>query len=86
MKKIFKYQVEKMTQRFFKLPEGAKFLHGGVQGGIPCAWFLVDEDNDLESRSFEVLGTGHEITNNNLEYLFTWQEPPFVWHLFEVTA
>ena len=46
---------------------------------------LVDTDNVLEKRYFKSEGTGGEIKNaENLTYIATFQEPPFVWHLFEV--
>lgn len=53
------------------------------QGSIPCAWFEEpNPDSSPFTRTFIVVGTGHEIPENTL-WVASWQHPPFVWHLYE---
>lgn len=46
-------------------------------------WIEVDPSAALDERTFQVLGTGHEIPEGYV-WRHTWVEPPFVWHLYEV--
>ncbi len=65
-----------------EMPKGAEFLFVEQQGSNACAWFMVIADEPLEPRKFYIHGTGHEIPLGQ-RYLGTFQQSPFVWHLFE---
>lgn len=41
------------------MPRGAKVIHIAIQSQWFCVWALVDTDNSLEWRHFELVGTGH---------------------------
>ena len=80
MKTIWKYELQ-LDDFSIVMPMGSKIIT--VENGF--LWAIVDPDNEDESREFAVHGTGHPITHqNSKEYVGTWFEGPFVWHLFEV--
>ena len=84
MKTIHKYPISMEGTRV-QLPKDAQIVKVDMQPGVgPCFWALVDTDNPEEERAFVALGTGHAFLYG-MGYMGTWQEPPFVWHLFEVT-
>jgi len=66
------------------LPEGANYLHVAIQPGSgPCVWVEVEPERAAQNRFIQVFGTGHTIPET-AKYIGTWQEEPFVWHLYEV--
>lgn len=64
------------------MPMDAKILTLQVQNGVPCLWALVDPSAPIETKPFVVVGTGHEKPIHATAYVGTWQDGPFVWHLF----
>jgi hypothetical protein len=83
---VWKYQVVVSNYlQHFKIPKRASFLVVEVQGEDPQMWFLVNPKNEKELRSFRVVDTGNPtIRAIRDKYLGTFQQPPYVWHLFEV--
>jgi hypothetical protein len=68
------------------MPQGAMILRVECQGGTPCVWALVDPEAPSEMRRFHVFGTGHPIdleTRKVGEHVATFQQGPFVWHVFK---
>jgi hypothetical protein len=83
---IWKYPFEITGPFELMLPTEAKILSVDVQGEQPCMWALVEAENILEERRFVIVGTGHPApTPTASEYIGTFQQPPFVWHLFELS-
>jgi len=82
-KVIYKYAIERLHDNVLEMPTGAEFLHVDVQDGRAVAWFMIDTTAPLSDRGFEIIGTGQAIPQGR-KYLGTYQEPPYVWHLFEV--
>lgn len=85
MKTIYKYPLQNFSlngEGVLALPRGAKIISAGRQGSIQCIWALVDTELPLEPRQLCVICTGQNIPNN-LAHIASWQDPPFVWHLFE---
>ncbi len=80
---VFKYPFQIENSFDLKLPKGAKILSAQIQDHVPCLWALVNIAGPREVRKFRLYGTGHPISENNLEHVATFQMPPFVWHLFE---
>lgn len=71
-----------------KMPKGAEILTVQSQGEQACVWALVDPNNEMEERYFEVYGTGHNIHYDmgiNRKYINTFQLKggSLVFHLFE---
>lgn len=60
MNVIYKYKLDP-TWRKIDMPKCAKILHVGEQFNEVCIWAEVDTDNAMETRTFEVFGTGHQI-------------------------
>jgi len=88
MRTVWKYQIPIKDYFELELPQGAKILTIQVQYGEPQLWALVDPTAQLEFRLFRLSGTGHPITNRNLDYIETVQqlEGQFIWHIFEILS
>ena len=83
--KIYKYMITSELYQTVKMPKQAKILTVQMQREDPYIWAIVDPDLPKEDRHFKVHGTGHRFNmEQNEEYIGTWQDGPFVWHLFEV--
>lgn len=78
------------------LPIGSTPLHVAIQERAPhapCVWMLVDTDRELLERRFIITGTGtrmpdppgNEPPENPDQYIGTFQQHGFVWHVWEVT-
>ena len=86
-KTIYKYPVS-YGPFLIKMYKEAEVLCVQMQNDIPQMWALVDLDAEEEDRGFVLVGTGaifHEFPPNH-KYVGTYQEPPFVWHLFEIKS
>ena len=82
MKQIWKYTVDNIIE----IPKGAEVLTVQIQNAFnPCIWVKVNPENELEKRQFAVIGTGQSFDDTNYKYIGTYQDAPFVWHLFEKT-
>jgi hypothetical protein len=66
------------------MPRGARILRVCPQQGAPRLWAEVDTDQPLEARRFTIVGTGQPIETG--EYVGTYDSPPYVWHVYDVTA
>lgn len=83
MKTIWKFAVPIDDELQIKLPSGAEVLCVQLQGGVPTIWAIVNPRAKPELRTFYVCGTGNPIPERPMRYLGTFQQQPFVWHLFE---
>lgn len=80
-KTIRKY---KLTQDFEGLPKGAEILHVGEGHGDLYVWAIVDPSAPIVPRKIEVLGTGWNLGEAEVEFLGTVQMANgLVWHLFD---
>lgn len=83
MNTIYKYELG-ITNNI-EIHKDAKFLSLQMQGGNPCAWYLVDTSKPKTALSIACYGTGHEVTHKMGQYLNTVQFPNgLVFHFFEV--
>lgn len=80
---IYKYPFAPVDSFAIDMPAPAEVLHVDCQRGQPCMWVLVWPDGETVTRRFRLVGTGHEFDSKSLRYLATFQQSPFVWHLFE---
>ena len=81
-KQIWKYSLENVIE----MPKGAEILTVDIQNGQMFnaqMWVKVDTENEMEKRMFEVIGTGQNFDDTNRKYIGTYQDGPFVWHVFE---
>lgn len=81
-KQIWKYSLENVIE----MPKGAEILKVDIQNGQMFnaqMWVKVNTENEVEKRMFEVIGTGQNFDDTNRKYIGTYQDGPFVWHVFE---
>ena len=65
-------------------PLGSVTLDVQVQDGRPVFWVDLRNENDPSVNRFAIIGTGWRIPPFVREWEGTWQEPPYVWHLYSV--
>jgi hypothetical protein len=82
MNTIWKYPVPLADSFVLNMPKDATPLHVDVQRGAPCLWALVDTSAPNEERTFRLVGTGGDVPRDTC-YVGTFQQGPFVWHVFE---
>lgn len=71
-----------------EMPRGAVPLHVGRDpGGCVCLWAMSEPEEKLETTTFLLVGTGHEIPAGvgPLDHVGSWVDGAFVWHLFCTT-
>lgn len=91
--KIWSYRLKPLNKLYhdFNMPVGAEVLTIEVVQDVPVIYARINEDMELqEQRQFAVVGTGHEIPNENWPCLGTAvlganTKFPLVLHVFEVT-
>ena len=86
---IYKYHVDD-NYTDIEMPYGARILRADYHNGGTYIWAMVDIDYidssvPHEKRTFCVFGTGQEFdhTGRQLDYINTFYQGPFVWHVFE---
>jgi len=86
MRIIWKYEIPIKHSIDLILPDGAEILHFGMQYSKPRLWILVNTTNEKVERHFRIIGTGHEIVDDNLHYIGTvkMKEGTRIYHLFEL--
>lgn len=82
---IWKYSLKLDDKIELEIPEGARILSVQMQGSVPSLWALVDSEAKKEIRVFYIFGTGtsNPLLRFALDYIGTFQERFFVWHVFE---
>ena len=81
MKQIWKY---KLSESAIEMPIDAEILSVQLQNDVPHIWAMVSPQNELEKRKFAIVGTGQSFDDTNMKYIGTYQDGPFVWHLFGI--
>lgn len=84
MKIIWKFPLVNGDSQQIEMPQGAEILSVQQQGHQACLWAIVDDNAVLETRTIEVHGTGNPMPPIPRKYIGTFQQPPFVWHVFEI--
>lgn len=77
-KVVYKYSLRHRVE----MPIGAQILTIQMQDNQPMIWALVDPNAQFELRHFEAVSTGYSV-GNGLQYIGTYFEGQFVWHVFE---
>jgi hypothetical protein len=82
---IWKFDLETTDVQTVKMPRGAEIIAVQTQRDTPRLWAVVDPKMPLVSRTFYVVGTGHEFTTGNKRYIGTYQlmDGSLVFHVFE---
>ena len=89
-KRIWKYPLLINSYQVYKMPKGTEILSLQMQDGKPCIWALVSIPQnaklETEFRYFRTLGTGQQLDDHftgPYKFIGTYQDDPFVWHVFE---
>ena len=87
MKRIYKYAAPYPgAEATLAVPKGAEIVHmGELAPNYLAFWAIIDPFEDLEYRTFKVVGTGHDCPKNfkHLGTVIT-DDGEYVWHLLEV--
>ena len=84
MRTIHKFNiVNSRDVQDIEMPKGAKICTVAHHFSSVFIWAIVDTDQELETRSFTIYGTGRPIQEGH-EYIDSFKEEVYVWHLFEV--
>jgi len=68
-----------------KMPNNAIILSCQEQHmGFLSIWAVVNPDAPLEDRTFEIIGTGNEVSVVPRNYISTVVCGQLVWHVFEI--
>lgn len=87
MKTVYKFPLETTDLQSVEMPIGAEILTIQTQNERACIWALVDVEQPLEKRHFEMFGTGHPVpANAERKYIGTFQMSGgrLVFHCFEL--
>lgn len=87
-KTIWKFEIKATDKQHIKMPKGAEILYIDNQYEVANLWALVDPKEEMEERTFEVFGTGHEIyydmgVDRNHIGSFQLNQGTLVFHVFE---
>ena len=81
MRAIYKYHFPFSDNFTLSLPKNHQIVHVEMQSGEPTMWVLLDPNDNVRGSSYAVVGTGRSIPDA-YSYIDTFQQPPFVSHLF----
>lgn len=88
MKTIHKFELLLQEKNTVKMPAGGQILSVQSQRDGIKIWALVNTSAPMETRLFEIIGTGQSIQDltSMLKriYIGTAQMGPMVWHVFEI--
>ena len=85
MRTIWKFPVPFLSGDIV-MPKGAKVLGLQLQQDVPTLWAAVDPGNPNEIHHLVTYGTGDPIDPKAGSYIGTFQIPPFVWHVYDVSG
>ena len=88
MKKIYKYIIHEGECIPISLPENSVFLRVDQQNQQIVLWFIIDEINNLHTRSFSTFQTGKQLPFDILDQKFLGSvqlyNGSYVSHVFEI--
>lgn len=83
MKTIWKYPIDIINWQCLNMPANPTLIHAGLDPqGTPCVWAIVEPDEPCEPVSIRVVGTGHPFTSELTQHVGSFNQGPFVWHVF----
>ena len=83
---MWPYPLKQFPLTSLMMPNGAQIIACQMQNGVPTLWVVCETENGLVGRAFRLRGTGHPIEDALGRYVATVQDPPDVWHVFEVPS
>lgn len=93
MKTIWEFIIPIQDEFELKMPEGAKVLTAFIQtpnkkpsrSKRASLWAEVDTTAPIQTRRFSIIGTGDFSPTRIKKWIATFQDGPFIWHLYELT-
>lgn len=79
---VWKYPFAVRDRVEIVMPRGAEILLVADQDGAACIWARVCPNRPTETRTFVIFGTGYPILPGG-NHVGSFQQGPFVWHVFE---
>lgn len=82
---VLKYPLSSLMDKgseVVEMPADARIILVDRQHGVPTLWAEVGLDHDMERRLFVLYGTGQKIDDNDV-WVGSFQDPPYVWHVYE---
>lgn len=86
-RRIWKYSLLIVDRQTLKLPKKAEILSVFNQNDILVLYAMLDETQELESRTIEIVGTGNPVPVDmgiDRKFIGSVQQGRFVWHVFEL--
>lgn len=89
MKAVYKFELQEKgvhnghSLLLANMQQNAVVVHIGFQGQRMFVWAVVETESEIYQHNFLRLATGQEIPVS-CAYVHTYQEGPYVWHLFEL--
>jgi len=65
------------------MPKGSKIVLVSNQQGQLCIWAEVDTDQPMETREFDIIGTGNTMSDRERKHIGSALIDPYVWHVYE---
>ena len=82
MKTVWKFPLEMTHKRQdVSMPVASQIIEFDMQGGMPYAWAVVDQDAESALVPFLIVGTGSSVPEH-YSHVGTCMDRAFVWHLF----
>lgn len=83
MRTVYKYVIEMTDEQKIDMRGGAEIIHVGLDPSrILCAWAIVDTTQPSIPVSIWVVGTGNPIPDGAKQFLASFVQGRFVWHIF----
>ncbi len=82
-RRLLKYELPVFTGPL-ELPIGSIIRHAGHHKDVAHLWVETSSIFEgTETRTFTIYATGEQIHDARQVWRATWQDGPYVWHLFE---
>lgn len=83
--KIYKQPIEETAWTNWHGVNGLRITHVGLQNGQPYFWYLLEDADEKLNKPlvYRVFGTGWTIPDDGYEFIGTWIDDPYVWHLVQ---
>jgi len=83
---VWKFQIPISDTPQIEMPQGAQILHAAMQYNQPCIWARVDPTAPIETRYFNLRGTGHPNADGEHIGSMLTDNGQLVLHLFELRS
>lgn len=88
VKTIYKYSLRITDRQILTIPKGSSYLKvlPNPLADVLDIWFIVEPDNDIEMRTFQIVGTGNPMPTDRVVHLDTVSihNGVLILHVFEV--